>query len=248
MLETYNHFRASASDRAAMRSRYRVSDDTVLYFPCDEAYQTQILDVSDARLRIVTDADNTVAFSATAGAQSLALYAVGTIPAEGAIPTLSATRSFLVWLHSIPTAVLSESRFVFNALAGDAGVTIGGNAVSPTLRDGTTSISAPAYTAAVTGQGEFRAVFVDRTLGNAYSLQSTNGVAVAQRGTFTALGALGEIVSEQNKIFGPHTTAKDMYGFGASYLPDGTDIAGALVLAEALRVASTTTKVLPTGM
>ena len=248
MLETYSHFRASASDRAAMRSRYGVSDNTVLYFPCDEAYQTQILDVSDARLRIVTDADNTVAFSATAGAQSLALYAVGTIPAEGAIPTLSATRSFLVWLHSIPAAVLSESRFVFNAFAVDAGVTIGGNAVSPTLRDGITSISAPAYTAAVTGQAEFRAVFVDRTLGNAYSLQSTNGVAVVQRGTFTALGALGDIVSDYNKIYGPHTTAKDTYGFGASYLPDGTDIAGALVLAEALRVASTTTKVLPTGM
>ena len=248
MLETYNHFRASASDRAAMRSRYGVSDDTVLYFPCDEAYQTQLLDVSDARLRIVTDADNTVAFSATAGAQSLALYTVGTIPAEGAIPTLSATRSFLVWLHSIPAAVLSESRFALNALAAVAGVTIPGVVLSPTLRDGITSISAPAYTAAVTGQAEFRAVFVDRTLGNAYSLQSTNGVAVVQRGTFTALGALGDIVSDYNKIYGPHTTAKDTYGFGASYLPDGTDIAGALVLAEALRVASTTTKVLPTGM
>ena len=248
MLETYNHFRASASDRAAMRSRYGVSDDTVLYFPCDEAYQTQLLDVSDARLRFVTDVNNTVAFSATAGAQSLALYMIGTIPTEGAVPTLSATRSFLVWLHSIPTAVLTESKFALNALAAVAGVTIGGNAVSPTLRDGITSISAPAYTAAVTGQAEFRAVFVDRTLGNAYSLQSTNGVAVVQRGTFTALGALGDIVSDYNKIYGPHTTAKDTYGFGASYLPDGTDIAGALVLAEALRVASTTTKVLPTGM
>lgn len=248
MLETYNHFRASASDRAAMRSRYGVSDNTVLYFPCDEAYQTQLLDVSDARLRFVTDVNNTVAFSATAGAQSLSLSMIGAIPTEGVVPTLSATRSFLVWLHSIPAAVLSESRFALNALAAVAGVTIPGVVLSPTLRDGTTSISAPAYTAAVTGQAEFRAVFVDRTLGNAYSLQSTNGVAVAQRGTFTALGALGEIVSEQNKIFGPHTTAKDMYGFGASYLPDGTDIAGALVLAEALRVASTTTKVLPTGM
>ena len=248
MLETYSHFRASALDRAAMRSRYGVSDDTVLYFPCDEAYQTQLLDVSDARLRFVTDADNTVAFSATAGAQSLKLSASGTIPTEGAIPTLSATRSFLVWLHSIPTATLGQSRFMINATAAVAGVTIGGNAVSPTLRDGITSISAPAYTAAVTGQAEFRAVFVDRTLGNAYSLQSTNGVAVVQRGTFTALGALGDIVSDYNKIYGPHTTAKDTYGFGASYLPDGTDIAGALVLAEALRVASTTTKVLPTGM
>jgi len=248
MLETYSHFRASALDRAAMRSRYGVSDDTVLYFPCDEAYQTQLLDVSDARLRIVTDANNTVAFSATAGAQSLVLSGIGTIPAEGAIPTLSATRSFLVWLHSIPTANLGQSRFMINTIAGDAGVSISGNAVSPTLRDGTTSISAPAYTAAVTGQAEFRAVFVDRTLGNAYSLQSTNGVAVVQRGTFTALGALGAIVSGDNKIFGPHTTAKDMYGFGASYLPDGTTVAGAVVLAEALRVASTTTKVLPTGM
>jgi len=248
MLETYNHFRASASDRAAMRSRYGVSDDTVLYFPCDEAYQTQLLDVSDARLRIVTDATNTVAFSATAGAQSLKLNSSGTIPTEGAIPTLSATRSFLFWLHSIPTATFGESLFALNTVFTTAGVSILGNAVSPTLRDGTTSISAPAYLAAVVGQAEFRAVFVDRTLGRVYSLQSTNGVAVVQRGTFTALGALGDIVSGDNKIFGPHTVAKDVFGMGASYLPDGTTVAGAVVLAEALRVASTTTKVLPTGM
>ena len=248
MLDTYSHFRASASDRAAMRSRYGVTDNTVLYFPCDEAYQTQILDVSDARLRIVTDATNTVAFSATAGAQSLKLNSSGTIPTEGAIPTLSATRSFMVWLHSIPTAVFGENMFTINTPYTTAGVSILGNAVSPTLRDGTTSVSAPAYMTAVVGQAEFRAVFVDRTIGNAYSLQSTNGVAVVQRGTFTALGALGEIVSEQNKIFGVHTVAKDVYGFGASYLPDGTTVAGALVLAEALRVASTTTKILPTGM
>jgi len=248
MLETYNHFRASASDRAAMRSRYGVTDNTVLYFPCDEAYQTQLLDVSDARLRFVTDADNTVAFSATAGAQSIKLSASGTIPTEGAVPTLSATRSFLFWLHSIPTAVLTESKFAINATSTIAGVTILGGATSPTLRDGTTSVSAPAYTAAVTGQAEFRAVFVDRTLGNAYSLQSTNDVAVVQRGTFTALGTLGEIVSDLNTIYGPANVAKDTYGFGVSYLPDGTNIAGAVALAEALRVASTTTKILPLGM
>ena len=248
MIETYSHFRASASDRAAMRSRYGVSDDTVLYFPCDEAYQTQLLDVSDARLRFVTDVNNTVAFSATAGAQSLSISVIGTIPTEGAVPTLSATRSFLFWSHSIPTAVLGESKFAINATGVLAGVTILGGAVAPTLRDGTTSVSAPAYTAAVTGQAEFRAVFVDRTLGNAYSLQSTNDVAVVQRGTFTALGTLGEIVSDLNTIYGPANVAKDTYGFGVSYLPDGTNIAGAVALAEALRVASTTTKILPLGM
>jgi len=248
MLETYNHFRASSSDRAAMRSRYGVSDDTVLYFPCDEAYQTQILDVSDARLRIVTDTNNTVAFSATAGAQSLTLSVTGTAPTDGAIPTLSATRSFLFWSHFITTTFTSEIRITLNTLTTGSGISILGGVVGPSLRDGTTSIDGPVYTAAVTGQAEFRAVFVDRTLGNAYSLQSTNGVAVVQRGTFTALGTLGAIASPLNKIYGPAASAKDVLGFGASYVPDGTTIAGALVLAEALRVASTTTKILPLGM